>query len=184
MPVTCAPLWTSWTMLLMSVVTQAGRLPSWMSVALRALNIWPLWSLKNVHENIGAMSGLPQAIRSSDKRRDRYEETQRQLGVTVTLPSLHVPTRWSSAFEMIRNSYMSRSVLNAMPTKLPNMRSYSASQQVWRRAATICKYLESAASITDCQSGSSYATLSMNSKAVKSLLSKCRTMMESSDAII
>lgn len=125
-----------------------------------------------------------QAIRSSVKRRDIYESSQKNLGITVGLPSLDVPTRWSSTFNMVLNAYKARAVLNSMTTKVSDLRGYQVSKRVWERAAEICRFLDSAVSITECQSGSSYATVSITTKALQSLLSKCRTFIESSHPLL
>lgn len=67
---------------------------------------------------------------------------------------------------------------------MDDLRPYTVTNDVWNKALTICNFLESAASLTECQSGSSYATLSMTVKAFKSLLSKCKTIVDGNDPIL
>lgn len=140
--------------------------------------------LNDVHQEINSVRSLLSAIRCSVKRRDAYEHAERQLGLTVSLPSLDVPTRWSSTFNMIKNAYKARSILNTITSKVNDLRSYAVTNEVWMRASTICTFLESAASLTECQSGSSYATLSVTEKAFRALLSKCNTIMDSNDPLL
>lgn len=140
--------------------------------------------LAEVHDHISQIRALLSAIRSSVKRRDIFETTQRQLGLTVGMPSLDVPTRWSSTFTMIRGAYRARSVLNSITTKVNDLRSFAVPNEVWEKASSICVFLESAASLTECQSGSTYATLSMTIKAYQLLLTKCNVLVDRNDELL
>lgn len=113
-----------------------------------------------------------------------YETTQKQLGITISAPSLDVVTRWSSTFTMLRNAYRIRVFLNTIRSKVHYLRTFSISNDVWEKCWTICDFLQSAASLTECQSGSPYATLGITVKAFKMLLSKCRTIVDKNNVIL
>lgn len=49
---------------------------------------------------------------------------------------------------------------------------------------SICNFLTFAASLTECQSGSKFATLSVTIKAYKILLAKCTLAIENNDTVM
>lgn len=61
---------------------------------------------------------------------------------------------------------------------------YEIDEQTWESAATIGKFLQGAASLTECQSSSTYATFGVPSKVYLCLLSKCSLVVEAKDSIL
>lgn len=127
---------------------------------------------------------LLSAIRCSVKRRDLYEITEKQLGLTVSLPSLDVETRWSSTFTMICSAHKAHPIFNSITARNNNLRQYAVSETHWHTSWTIAHFLQTAASLTDCQPGPRYATLSMTIRAFNVLKSKCKTVIDSGDQIL
>lgn len=85
---------------------------------------------------------------------------------------------------MPRNSYKARAVLNYIIAKVNELRAFSITNEEWDRALSNCIFLESAVSLKEFQSGSSYTSLSMNVKAFHSLLAKCKSVIDSNDPFI
>lgn len=72
--------------------------------------------LNDVHEYAMQIRSLLQAMHASVKRRDIHKASQRQLGLTVPLPSLEVRKRWSSTFQ-IGNPYKVRTIESSTTPK-------------------------------------------------------------------
>lgn len=68
---------------------------------------------------------------------------------------------------------VTRIILNLLTKNSKDLRPFSFNYNVWEKAFVISKFLESSVSLTECQSGYSYATLSATVKEFKSLLQKC-----------
>lgn len=119
------------------------------------------------------------ATRSIVKRSDIYKT----FGIRVGFLSLDVFTRWLSTITMLRNAYEARVVRNTVTSKDSDIRSFSISPDVWEESWSICEFLGAAASLTECQSGSCYATLSITIKTFQALLSKYRIYIVSYDSI-
>ena len=117
-----------------------------------------------MHPNIDAVRSLIASIRSSVKRRNMYEIIRNTLGLKHEIRCLDVPTRWSSTFHMIKKAYEARHVLDTMTSRCPDLQNKSISNDTWDTVSTISTFLQSAASLTECQSGSTYVTLSMSVK--------------------
>lgn len=62
---------------------------------------------------------------------------------------------------------------------MSDLQSFEVQKEVCERAATICKFLESAASLMERQFGSACATFSINFKAFQSFLSKYEVAIKS-----
>lgn len=133
---------------------------------------------------MSAIRSLLSSIRCSVKRRDLYESTQKQLEITVTMPSLDVETRWSSTFHTITKTKKARPILKSIKTRNTDSKSFAISVNDWQIASTVAKFLHTAASLTECQSGSHYATLSMNIKAFRALASKCHVAINAGDPVL
>lgn len=81
--------------------------------------------LTDVHTNIHQIRKLISAVRSSVKRRDLYEKTKIQMGLTIPLPCLAVRTRWSSTYKMVHGETMAKEVLNSITIIAKERRSFA-----------------------------------------------------------
>lgn len=137
-----------------------------------------------VHENITEIWTILTAIRSLVKHSDLQQNIQNKPRLTVPLPSLNVLTRWSSIFLMIRNAHKSHAILDTIATRHSNMHSFSVFKTYWNTAVSIGTFLQNAASLTECQLASSYATLGMTVKTFKALTTKCQSVIDANNVII
>lgn len=142
------------------------------------INIAVKDSLVLVHSQIAAVRNLVHACRCSVKRRDRFEEIKKVVGVNATLPCLDVETRWSSTFEMVHSATKAKLVFNAMCEQTPELSQYKISDFDWSHADKVCSFLGTAAAITSNQSGKSYVTLSFSLMAFRLLMKKCNSAIE------
>lgn len=132
--------------------------------------------LQPIHSNIDSVRGLLSSVRSFVKRRDMYESIQNSLCVNHELPCFGVPTRWSSTFHMIQKACKARRILDALTTRCTELRNYSINSDEWERVVSICTFLQSAAGLNECQSGSSYVTLIISVKAFKLFQRDCKNI--------
>ena len=95
----------------------------------------------------------------------------------VEFPGLDVETRWFSTFNMIRKGFKARKVIVASINRIPEI-SDELSEDEWRRCDKVANFLEAAASMTENQSGSSYVTLSITSKAYLKLIKHCEKQIQ------
>lgn len=84
----------------------------------------------------------------------------------------------------ISYTYNQRSVLTVISNKVSELRKFSIDDKIWTEAAAICHFLEVAASLTENQSGSTYATLSVTIKAYKSFLTECIRVIDAKDIVL
>lgn len=141
-------------------------------------------SLNLIHRNVSAIRALLPEIRCLVERRDLYALTQKQSELSMPLPSLDVETRWSSTSNMINNRQKSKPILNFITTRLYDLRQFAVTDNDWRTSSPVAKFVQNAASLTDCQSGSTYETLSMTIFAFRALATKSRTAMDAGDPVM
>lgn len=106
-------------------------------------------------------------------RRDLYESTQKQLVLSVKFPFLDVETKWSSTFHIINHDQKAKPILNWITARNKDLRYFGVFDNDWHIDPTVQNILKTAASLTECQSGSDHLTLSMTIKEFSSLETKC-----------
>lgn len=84
---------------------------------------------------------------------------------------------------MIQNASKALPVLDSMTAKFPGLGVLSIQKEAWKHSVTICKFLKFTASLRECESGPSYATLSVSTKALKALILKCKAFIAFSNTI-
>lgn len=140
--------------------------------------------MKALSTHITQLRVVLNAMRSSVKRRDLFEEVCGELRISQELPSLDIETRWSSTFLMVKKMYEMRRAINVTVLRIPELSDNIIEDNVWEQAYKICTFLEAAASVTEIQSGSTYVTLSRSSKLLGLLISKCESAINSNDPIL
>lgn len=140
--------------------------------------------MKLVHKEIEKIRSVCNAIRCSTKRRDKFGEISKQLKLNVEIPCLDTETRWSSTFTLIKKSIKAKRVINSMVRQVPELCDYIITDDEWTKAGSVCEFLESAATLTERQSGSQYVTLSINSKLFNRLRSRCESQIGQDDATL
>lgn len=124
------------------------------TIIAHVVNLSVKYCLSEEHVQVYQIRSLLSAMRSSLKKTDIYESTQRQLGLSMSLPSLDVPLRFSATFSLIRNAcklyiYKARPILNSLTNKVHNLPSFTINHDVWKKSEVICNFLEMTASTTE-----------------------------------
>lgn len=88
------------------------------------------------------------------RRCDLFEKVRVELGEMARLPVLDDGTRWSSTFVMIKIAFSARRVFNTVCNRVSGSDEVKIREGDCERAANICNFLETAASVTELQSGS------------------------------
>lgn len=147
------------------------------------VNIW-LWFIAHLvnlsvkdyfiywNSQANQFKSLSLVVRSSVKMQKLPVQTKKQLGLTNLLPNLDFLPGWHSTFQMINNAIKPRSPLESIKTGSRKLPTFVKTHDKWMRGSTICNFLKSAASLTECQWRSCYATVSMILKTFKTLVSK------------
>lgn len=86
-------------------------------------------------------------MRSSLKRRDLFDTVRIERDDCVSNPVLDVETRWSPTFHMIKNFFKVRKMFNTVIHSLHDLEEYLIKEVEWEKAAVICDFLETAASV-------------------------------------
>lgn len=98
--------------------------------------------------------------------------------ISTKLPSPEVETQWSSISNMIRFSYNFQSRSNTITTTIQYSRRYLTDNSLWNESATISRFLESPASLTQCQFVSIHFTLTLTVTTYYILLLQCTNTLE------
>lgn len=129
------------------------------------LNIAIKECIELIREEIGNILSLVNSVLTSVKRSDIFESVKIELG-RAKLSVLDVETRWSSTFVMIKSAYVSCLIFNSVYNRALELSDFIITGGDWENANSIfCNFLDTAASITELQSGTTYGTLSMSRKA-------------------
>lgn len=96
-----------------------------------------------------------------------------ELSSPHSIPSLDVDACWSSTFLTVRQEFNCRRVINVMIVRLEDPYFEAISKTERSTCDVVCKFLQSAAEITDVESGSSYVTLKKVKRAYSHLNCVC-----------
>lgn len=93
---------------------------------------------------------------------------------------------WSSTFHIITNEQKARPILNGITTRHPDLHSFEISDSYWLPSTTVANILQTAASLSECQSGSNHDQFRMNIRALRGLetnyrVANCRKMLSKID---
>lgn len=102
----------------------------------------------------------------------------------MPLSSLDVDTGCPSTIFMIENAHRARPILNWITIHHPFLCQFASSHNDFHISATVANFLQTAASLTECQSGSHYAMLSMKIKAFRCLGTKCKVAIDAGDPVL
>ncbi|TVU23008.1 hypothetical protein EJB05_32734 [Eragrostis curvula] len=146
--------------------------------------------LKQICEIVDNIRESVKYIKSSQSRREKFEEIVVQLGIhSGQQPSLDVSSRWNSTYLMLEYAYPLRLAFNDLSKKDKNY-IYAPSKDEWERSRVVCIFLKSFYEATKVVSGSSYPTanlafhelwkikLAMDKEACKHHLDRVRTTLE------
>lgn len=117
------------------------------------INIGVKECISSIDEEVGKIREAINTIKVSVKRRDVFEAVRKELKIQCELPSLDCQTRWSSTFQMLKSAFKCRRVLNATLRRIGGLGELLISDEEWKKSNKICEFLESAALITERQSG-------------------------------
>ncbi|KAL6845617.1 hypothetical protein ACP4OV_025112 [Aristida adscensionis] len=97
-------------------------------------------------------------IRSSQSRKEKFEEIVQELGISyVKRPSLDVATRWSSTYLMLKAALPFKRAFHELAIQDMNYK-YSPLPEEWKRAKVVCALLKVFKKATKVVSGTRYPT--------------------------
>ena len=101
-------------------------------------------------------------IRSSQTRKEKFDEIVGQLGVLCEkTPSLDVPTRWNSTYLMINIAKEYHGVFDSLAIQ-DKQYTYKPSFEDWENAEVVCKLLKAFYEATNVISGTKYPTANLH----------------------
>ena len=131
-----------------------------------------------IQSNVEKIRSLLKAVRGSMLMREEFAVIQIRLGKTSQsqVPNLDVDTRWNSMYSMVSSCYKLRDVFESlwnMDGYRTKLESFQLSDQDWRVLKSCIDFLERMDCFTKSASGSSYATLSVQTIIFDSLVKHC-----------
>lgn len=90
----------------------------------------------------------------------------------ATLTCFDLELRSSSTLEFIQNSFAIRNFLNTAANKVAEMRDLTISDAHWNKAKIVQEFLQTAASVTNAQSGPLYVLIRVFFLAFQSLMKR------------
>lgn len=87
-------------------------------------------SMSVVHNKISNIKILLNALRTSVKCRDLFDEVENILGLKVEIPALDVKTHSSSTFTMVKRAFQARRVLDAVAHRIEELSQLAVSEVV------------------------------------------------------
>lgn len=94
----------------------------------RVVNLSVSDAFEIIKKIVNSVRSLVNAVRSSLKRSDLFQSTKKSFGTSASIPSLDLPTRWSSTFNIISTTYKSKRVFNMITEKSSDLRSFAISE--------------------------------------------------------
>lgn len=96
-------------------------------------------------------------VKSSQSRKEKFEEIIAQVGVSEKHPSLDVATRWNSTFLMLKSALPFKAAFHALGKQDSNYK-YAPTSLEWKRAEDVVNLLRGFYNATKVVSGSKYPT--------------------------
>lgn len=93
-------------------------------------------------------------------------------------------TNWYSTFDMLQKAFYIRSMLNAVESRVSDLRELIVTDEYWQKAEIIQECLQQAASVRNTQSSSLYVSLSLSLLAFQSLMKKCTRVVSSKNELL
>lgn len=141
--------------------------------------------LELVRSEVHSIRKLINSLRASVKRRELFDRVRTELGERkYDIPSLDVETRWNSTFYMVQAAYKCRHVLSSVIHRVPELGNLVVTEEEWERAARICEFLSTAASVTEYHSGRKFVTLSLSTMGFKLLVRNCNVAKSSTNTAL
>jgi len=123
-------------------------------------------------------------IRSSQARKQRFEEIIVQLGISCEKrPSLDVPTRWNSTYLMPKSAIEYRAVFDVMESQDPNYMD-KPSNTDWNMADLLCNVFKPFYDATNVVSGTLYPTTNHCFHVLWEVKGKIETLESNTDISI
>lgn len=139
--------------------------------------------MKIVHSEISSIRHAIHALSISTKRRDIFLSLCKELHCSVEIPGLDVDTRWSSTFIMIKKAYKAKRVIMSTISRIQDFNN-TITDLEWEKARKVYEFLETAATITENQSGTEYVTISLTARAFNKMTKKCEQALQSNDDVL
>lgn len=97
------------------------------------------------------------AIRNSTQKREKFERLSRKLKMPVATPTIDVPTRWNSSYDMVEHAFQYRKVFDALCDDLPTIK---LSDEDWQEIEELIAILKPFKEVTLLSSAQSYISIS------------------------
>lgn len=141
-------------------------------------------TLHIIYNRVMTVRMIVSCIRSSVKLRHIYDTVCKELELSHSLPESDIPTRWSFTFRMLEKSHIDRRVLTTTMERIPELQICVISKSEWEHLRRISSFFKQPADITECHSGSSYATLSLCIRLYGKPVMQCQTPAHGTDETI